>query len=217
MRIIWSFICANYEFTIDVPDTALLMRLAKISSDGNAPFISYLNLNSIANKTEQNSFKFLFDPPNAELWDSLRSIPESSYLGFAFPRFLARLPYCEDAEPLETFSFDELKSSFLENKYTWINPVFGCAYLLARSFSLNGWEMADNFQFQIDDLPFFTYQENNQINIQNSLEFTLNQNECINLMDLGIMTFIAFQNSDFIRLTRFQSISNTSFPLNGLL
>lgn len=75
--------------------------------------------------------------------------------------------------------------------------------------------MGGNFQQQIDNLPFHTYQENSETHIKNSLEITLNQNECINLMDLGFMTFITFQSSNLVRLTCFQSVSNTSPSLDG--
>ncbi|CAN5193157.1 hypothetical protein BH20ACI1_BH20ACI1_00930 [soil metagenome] len=212
----WSVICGNFEFKIDVNDAAFLMRLAKICGNANAPFISYLKPKSFDNSlSDDTKFDLSFDEVEAKLWDSLRSITESSYLGFALPRFLARLPFGENTEPLETFSFDELNNSIAGNKYIWTNPVFGCAFLLAQSFSLHGWEMQSNFQQQIDDLPFHTYQENGETIIKNSLEFTFNQNECINLMDSGFMTFITFQTSDLVRLTRFQSISKISPSLNG--
>lgn len=214
----WSVICGNFEFNIDVNDAAFLMRLAKICGDANAPFISYIKPKSFDNsllESDDTKFDLSFDEVETKLWDSLRSIPDSSYLGFALPRFLARLPFGENTEPLETFSFDELNNSRTANKYIWTNPVFGCAFLLAQSFSLNGWEMEGNFQQQIDDLPFHTYQENGETHIKNSLEFTINQNECICLMDSGFMTFITFQSSDLVRLTRFQSISNISPSLSG--
>ncbi len=212
----WSLICGNFEFTTNVQDVAALMRLAKISSVANAPFISCLTFKTFNNfLLNQESSDFLLDEVEAKLWDTLRSIPETSYLGFALPRFLARLPFSDDTDPLETFSFDELKFFNTESKYVWTNPVFGCAFLLAQSFSLFGWEINNNFQLQIDDLPFHNYTENGETYIQNSLELTLNQKECISFMDLGFMTFISFQNSDFIRLTRFQSISKASPFLNG--
>lgn len=212
----WSVICANFEFNVDVQDVASLMRIAKICSTAYAPFISYLTPKSLEKySSNQESFDFEFDEAEAILWDTLRSIPESSYLGFALQRFIARLPYCDYTDPLETFSFDELKNFTNESKCVWTNPIFSCAFLLARNFSLHGWEMSRKFLFQIDDLPFYTFEENGETHVQYSLEFALNQKECINFMDLGFMTFISFQNSDFVRLVRFQSISNSSPTLNG--
>ncbi len=212
----WSVICGNFEFKIDVNDAAFLIRLAKICANANAPFISYLKPKSFDNSSSNDTkFDLSFDEVETKLWDSLRSIPESSYLGFALPRFLARLPFGENTEPLETFSFDELNSFRAVNKYIWTNPIFACAFLLAQSFSRNSWDMEGNFQQQINDLPFYTYQENGETHVKNSLEFTFNQSECINLIDSGFMTFITFQSSDLVRLTRFQSISNISPSLNG--
>ncbi len=212
----WSAICANFEFSIDVNDVAFLIRLAKISAVADAPLISYLIPKSLNNHlSDEDSFDFSFDEVEAKLWDSLRSISESSYLGFAFPRFLSRLPYGEKTDPLETFFFDELKSSFAGNKFVWTNPIFGCALLLAQSFTLFGWKMKDNFHLQIDDLPFYLYEKNTDIHLQNSLEFSLNQKNCIDLIDFGFMPFLSFKDSDVVRLSRFQSISKNSSSLKG--
>ena len=212
----WSLICGNFEFNIDVDNVAFLIRLAKISSSANAPFISYLKPKSFDNSISDDSFSYLsFDEAESKLWESLRNIPESSHLGFAVPRFLARMPYGENSDPLETFLFDELDNSYSDDKFLWLNPIFGCALLLAESFSFNGWEMAENFQLQIDNLPYYSYQENDNSFVLNSLEYSFNQKECISLIDSGFMTFISFQNSDYIRLTRFQSISKIVPSLNG--
>ena len=97
-----------------------------------------------------------------------------------------------------------------------MNPVFCCAYLLAQSYQLNGWEMSNNLQTQIYDLPFYTSQIDGETILTPSLEYIFNQNECMNIMELGIIPFITFQNTDLIRLTGFQSISNDSRSLKGL-
>ncbi|MGI8640143.1 MAG: type VI secretion system contractile sheath domain-containing protein [Pyrinomonadaceae bacterium] len=215
----WAVICGNFDFHVNVDDTAMLMRLAKISKVFNAPFISHIIPKSFDNyllsQVSNTNFDISFEPNETRLWDAIRSIPESSYIGLAFPRFLARLPFGEKTEPLETFAFEEFDTSFAANKYLWINPVFACALLLAESFSLQGWAMENRFQNQIDNLPFHIYQEDDETPIKKSMEVVLTQKVCLDLLELGIMPFISFQNSDIIRLPRFQSISLSVPFLSG--
>ncbi len=216
----WAVICGNFDFHVNVDDIAMLIRLAKISKVSNTPFISHIVPKSFDNclpsqVSSNSNFDITFEPDESRLWDAIRSIPESSYIGLAFPRFLARLPFGEQTEPLETFAFEEFSPSFADKKYLWINPVFACALLLAESFSLNGWEMENKFRHQIDDLPFHIYQENGDTPIKKSMEVVLTTKVCSELLELGIMPIISFQNSDIIRLPRFQSISLSVPFLSG--
>ncbi len=78
---------------------------------------------------------------------------------------------------------------------------------MAESFRLSGWEIENRFQHQIDNLPFHIYQDNGDTLTKKSMEVVLTQKVCLDLLELGIMPFISFQNSDIIHLPRFQSIS----------
>ena len=215
----WAVICGNYDFNLNVDDTSLLMRLAKISKNLNAPFLSYLQLNSLNASEVGDNFTeaplIFFDDTETKLLDSLRSIPESNYLGFVSPRILTRLPYLNDTEPLEIFVFDEFDTYFSIDQCNWMNPIFGCAFLFAQNFIFSGWDFMNNPQYQIEDLPYFVFQKDGDNYFQHSLKIIFNQKNAAKLMDLGFMTFISFKDSDFIRLARFQSISNSTSFLKG--
>lgn len=145
----WSVICGNYEFTFDIDDIAFLIRLAKISSVADAPFISYLIAKTLYNHSLVDvAFDFALNDVETNLWDLLRSIPESSFLGFALPRFLDRLPFNENIQPIETFFFDELMNSQTGNNYIWTYLFFSLLfYLLKVLFTMAGkWNIIFNFR-----------------------------------------------------------------------
>ena len=80
-------------------------------------------------------------PEAAQAWQALRNLPEAAYIGLALPRFLLRLPYGADTEPVEAFDFEEMSSPFDHESFLWGNPGFACALLLGQAFSLNGWQL----------------------------------------------------------------------------
>ncbi len=212
----WSVFGGNYNFQPNVDDVAMLMRLAQISKITNSPFISSVSQNVFEGSPQnENDNKFEISTVSDEykLWQMLRSIPESSYLGMTFARFLARLPFGDKTDPLENFSFEEF-SDIPNSNYTWIDPVFACILLLAQSFQFNGWQMGMHLQRQIDDLPIHIFKAEN-LQQKRVLSVNLNQNSCLNLLELGIMPLIAFQDSDAVRLARFQSISEPFSLLKG--
>ena len=212
----WSVFGGNYNFQPNVDDVAMLMRLAQISKIANSPFISSVSQNVFESSTQDvndNNFETSTTSDEYKLWQMLRSIPESAYLGMTYSKFLARLPFGEKTDPLENFSYEEF-SGLPDSNYSWIDPVFACILLLAQSFQLNGWQMGMQPQRQIDDLPIHIFKAEN-IQQKKVLSVNLNQNSCLNLLELGIMPLIAFHDSDAIRLARFQSISDPFSMLKG--
>ncbi len=212
----WAVVGGSYNFRLNVDDAALLMRIAQISKIINAPFISSFsrhNFTDAFDNENETSFEIAPDSNEFKLLQMIRSVPESSYLGLAFSKFLSRLPYGEKTDPIETFSFEELKD-ISNSGYSWTDPAFACILLLAQSFQHNGWQFGTRLHRQIDDLPIHIFQSENAPQ-KKILSVTLNQNSCLNLLKLGIMPLITFQDSDAVRLARFQSISDPFTMLNG--
>lgn len=216
----WALICGNYGFQINVDDIAFLIRLAKISNTVTAPFISYLKPETIDNQaiTEVSEFKKLIilnDSPEAKLWNTIRTMPESESVGLLTQRLLIRLPYGADTEPTEKFSFEEIFDVGTFGDYLWINPCFVCALLLAQSFSLNYWEMGQDFRQDIVGLPTLVFESDGMHNIFPNSEFVLTESICDKLLQSGLMPIISFRNRDELRLARFQSIAFPNKQLKG--
>lgn len=214
----WTVVCGNYNFGLNLDDVATLIRLGKISTFANAPFISHirpamLGINSLAANPDPHDWQIADDSAEIKLWETLRGLPEAAYLGLAIPRFLARLPYGQATEPTETFSFEELESFDNHNQYLWANPSFACTLLLAQSFSNSGWEMGNALQTKIDGLPTHLFQEDGEAKTKPCAEVVLTENACDRLLEAGLMPLLSYRNTDIVRLARFQSIAS---PLRSL-
>lgn len=216
----WAVVAGNYGFRPNVDDAAALVRISKICSSANVPFISHmrpeiLGISSFEGYADPKEWQLLSDSGATRLWSTLRSMPESEYLGMSIPRFLGRLPYGFDTEPLETFAFEEFVAGPDHDKLLWINPAFACALLLAQSFSAGGWEMGRSLVNDLERLPLYTYTAGGQTVYQPCAEVQLSHRAADVLAEYGLMPLVSFKDSDRIQITRFQSIADPPTVLRG--
>ena len=215
-----AVICGNYAFNTTVEDIAVLIRISKISALADAPFISHIRpdligIKSFAESPSHDQWNFSDETEQGKLWATLRSLPESEYLGLAIPRFLARLPYGFETDPLDNFAFEEFAENLVHNQYLWSNSAFACALLLARSFRKYGWEMARSLEQDIEGLPTHICKIDGEIFTKPCSETVFTQTGCEKLMDYGLMPLLSFRNTDRVRLARFQNIVNPVSSLPG--
>lgn len=214
----WAVVCGNYAFGSNVEDAAALIRVSKIAAAAGAPFISHmrpdvLGVHSLAAHPDPNEWRVSADTDHGKLWAALRSQPDSDYLGMAIPRFLARLPYGVDTEPLESFNFEEFSSESEHDNYVWANPCFAAALLLAQSYSRYSWEMGRSLLQDIEGLPVHVYKHEGETVFQPCAEILFTDRACDMLMNYGLMPLVSFKNTDRVKLARFQSITD---PVTGL-
>ena len=214
----WAAVVGNYSFEPTKDDVAALMRVAKIGAAANTPFVSHirpqvLGIDSLANESDPSKWDLSTDSEAGKLWAVLRGISEAEYLGMTIPRFLARLPYGRESEPLETFQFEEFDGSPAHDDYVWANSCFIAALLMTQSFSSYGWEMDRRFIQDIEQLPMHMYKLNGETIYQPCAEVLLTQNACERMMEHGLMPLVSYKNTDHVKLARFQSIAD---PIAGL-
>ena len=194
------------------------MRMAKIGAAGNTPFVSHirpeiLGVSSLAEESDPSKWDFSTDGDAGKLWALLRGLPEAEYLGMTMPRFLARLPYGRESEPLETFQFEEFDRAPNHDDYVWSNSCFIAALLMAQTFTAYGWQMDRRFIQDIEQLPMHMYKSEGETIYQPCAEVLLTQNACERMMEYGLMPLISYKNTDHVKLARFQSITD---PISGL-
>jgi type VI secretion system protein ImpC len=216
----FAVVGGNYSFGANVDDVAALMRIAKLASAANAPFISHsqteiFGVQNFAEAIDSTRFKFSEDSNEGKLWTALRLLPEASHIGLSPMKFLARLPYGELTDSTETFSFEEFTGKPEHLNYLWINPCFACLLLLAQSYRLYGWEMEQGLKRDIDNLPIHTFKENGETFTKPCAEILLTENLSELILEQGLMPLISFRDTNRIRLARFQSISAPPKNLSG--
>ena len=215
----WAVIVGNYHFDHTFGDIELLGRIAKIVQKAGAPFIAgandkVLGCESITATPDPSAWKTL-PSEEVEAWKMLRNISESSYLGLALPNFILRLPYGEDTDPIDMFEFEEFPSPSGHYGYLWGNPAIACAFLLGKSFTLNGWDMRAHMIQDIEKLPLHIYKENGETKIKACAEMVMTERAAATIMEKGFMPLLSFVNQDKVRLGRFQSITDPPTQLAG--
>ena len=216
----FSAVIGNYGFLPNVDDIAALMRISRICAAANAPFVSHMRpdvigVHSLVGNSEPRSWNLSEDSPEGKLWSALRSVQEAVYLGMTIPRFLGRLPYGLDTEPLESFSFEEFMGMSDHNNYLWINSCFACGLLLAQSFSSAGWQMGQRLVREIDSLPLHSYENDGDTIITPVAEVQLTEAASDTLTRHGLMPLVSYKDTDRLRLVSFQSISDPISSLRG--
>jgi type VI secretion system protein ImpC len=216
----WAVIAGNYTFDRTREDAELLGRMSKIAAAAGAPFIAaaesnLLGCDSLAKTPDPDDWRSTGGEYGQAAWQALHELPEAAYLGLALPRFLMRLPYGTDTDPLEQFDFEEMADEIIHEDYLWGNPCFACVYLLSRAFSKFGWSLRPGAVQDIDSLPLHVYQETGETRIKPCAEVVLTERAAEIILDKSFMLLLSFRDQDMIRLVRFQSLALPPKPLAG--
>lgn len=210
----YAVVLGNYAFDVNVDDVAALIRIAKLAAGANAPFISYttptvLGVETLDGNADPENWQLSDESQNAKLWAALRGQSEAEYLGMTMPRLLARLPYGADTDPLETFAFEEFDGVPDHDGYVWANGCFAAGQLLAETYSAYGWDMGRALKQDIEGLPVHVYKEGTETVYKPCSEVLLTDKAFQKMMDIGLMPFITYKNTDRVKLARYQSVADT--------
>jgi type VI secretion system protein ImpC len=214
----WAVIAGNFTFGPTLQDIEVLARIAKVAASAGAPFMAaaslqFLGCDSAYDLPEGWQWKNQMSGETAASWQSLRSRPEARFVGLALPRFLLRLPYGKDTEPVELFQFEEIPDPTAHESYLWGNPAFACVLLLAESFAERGWSLRPGTISEITGLPIYIHTVEGEPKSLPCAEVLLTQTAAEKMMEKGFMPLASLKDQPIIRLVRFQSIAD---PLSSL-
>jgi len=213
----WALLTGNYYFDNSTDDGNILGRPAKIAWAAGAPFIAgasekILGCESLYKTPDPEAWK---KPQKNKTWDALRRLPEAPYLGLALPRFLLRLPYGEDADPISSFDFEEMPYASIHNLYLWGNASIACTYLIAGAFIRNEWNLKPGSVLDIENLPLHLYKEAGESRTKPCAEVVFTKEAAELVLEKGLMPLLSLKNQDRVRLARFQSMAYPPENLAG--
>jgi len=216
----WAVIAGDFTFGPSLQDSELLARIGKVAASAGAPFIAgasprLLGCDSAVGLPEVREWKLAMSGESAASWQRLRSSAEARFVGLSLPRFLLRLPYGKDTEPIERFQFEEMPDPGAHENYLWGNAAFAAVLLLAQSFAEHGWDLQPGAHSEIDGLPVYIYKSKGETETLPCAETPLTQTAAEEMMERGFMPLASLKDQPAVRLVRFQSIADPMSALAG--
>lgn len=140
----YGCLLGDYYFGHGPGHLEVLGGLAQIAAAVHAPFIagaspSLMQMESWQEISNPRNISKIFMTPDYAAWRSLRESEDSKYLALAMPRFLARLPYGVQTDPVDAFNFEEQIETGSAESYAWCNAAYAMGVCIARAFKQHGW------------------------------------------------------------------------------
>ena len=192
----WAVLIGDYLFDLTSPHAELLGRLAKIAGQAAAPFLSTLHPR-VLNKA------FTLSPDAAPAWQALRQLPEAALLGLAVPRFLLRLPYGENTQSIDRFSYEGDVGAAGSGSLPLGQPgASRGAALLGQTFQKQGWACKPGAVLDLDNLPIHVYTQDDEQEVTLA-EAWLVRPQTEQLIKQGFMPFLCVRGKAAIQLGQF--------------
>ncbi len=215
---LWALLAGNYTFDQIPKDMELLGQLAKLGQQAGVPFLAqggstFIGCHSLAETLDPEDWQKVSQSTSHESWQTLRNCPEASSVGLVLPRFLLRLPYGLETEPIESWPFEEMGSPPSHEEYLWGNPIYVCLELIGRAFTEKGWHGRPGIFLEVEGLPLHIFTYERESRIQPCAEVLLTEGAAEIILERGLMPLLTLKDQDVIHLARFQSIAD---PLKSL-
>lgn len=98
---------------------------------------SLFDLDSYTDLNTPRDVAKIFESPELAKFKSFRMLEDSRYVSFVLPRFMGRIPFGPNTEPIEGLNYKEDTSS--HDKFLWVNSMFAYIQRIADSFARYNW------------------------------------------------------------------------------
>ncbi|RLA81237.1 MAG: type VI secretion system contractile sheath large subunit [Deltaproteobacteria bacterium] len=198
----YGALIGNYEFGPGPQDIKLLQNIASVAAMAHAPFIaaaspSFFGVESFTELPQLKDLKSIFQGPQYVKWHSLRESEDARYIGLTLPRFLLRLPYGPETQPVRAFNFQEDYSK--HEYYLWGNTAFAFATRLTESFAKYRWcanIIGPRGGGAVEDLPVHQYEAMGEIQTKIPTEVLISERREFELAEEGFIALTMRKGSD---------------------
>ncbi len=213
----WSLILGHYYFSATTIDISLLSKLGSTAEKFNTPIFSsatteFLGLADLSENTDPDEWPLIKDPKIEQQWSALRASTSSHYLCLCLPRFLNRYPYSKKSSPIDSFEFEELKSTTSHQKYAWGNGATLLTYMVSQAHSDNSQPVNPNKFNRIGNLPHHYFDDDGEWVMKPCAEIELTSKGGEIIVTKGLIPIFSVRNQDTVQVGRLHSIA-----INGSL
>lgn len=211
----YGCLCADYHFDQSPPDVAMLGEMAQICAASHTPMVTgasptLMQMDSWQELSNPRDLTKIFGTAEYAAWNSLRESEDSRYIGLAMPRYLSRLPYGAQTNPVEGFDFEENVDGAEHDKFTWSNAAYAMATNITRAFKMYGWTTqirGIESGGAVEGLPAHTFPtDDGGVDMKCPTEIAISDRREAELAKNGFMPLIHKKNSDFAAFIGAQSL-----------
>jgi type VI secretion system protein ImpC len=211
----YGALVGDYYFDHTPGDVELLGQMAQIAAASHAPFIagagsSLMGMDSWQELANPRDLSKIYAPPDYAAWRSLRESDDAKYVGLCMPRFLARLPYGAETNPVEEFDFEESTDSGDSSRYAWANSAYAMAVNINRSFKLYGWCSSIRGVESgglVESLPVHAFpSDDGGVDMKCPTEIAISDRREAELANAGLMPLIHRKSTDMAAFIGAQSL-----------
>ncbi len=214
----YAVMIGNYEFGPGPQDIKLMQHVASVAAMAHAPFIgavgpAMFGLDDFNGLPQLKDLKSIFEGPQYTKWQSFRESEDSRYVGLALPRFLLRLPYGPDTEPVKAFQYEEDVSKD-HGDYLWGNAAFTFASRLTDSFAKYRWcanIIGPKGGGAVEDLPLHQYEAMGAIQTKIPTEVLISERREYELAEEGFIGLTMRKGSDNAAFFSANSVQKPKF------
>ncbi|MBF0466348.1 MAG: type VI secretion system contractile sheath large subunit [Nitrospirae bacterium] len=193
----------NYEFGPGSQDVKLLQYLASVGAMAHSPFISsagpkFFGVDDFSKLPNLKDLKAIFEGPQYVKWNSFRESEDSRYIGLTLPKFLLRLPYSQEDNPVKAFVYNESVTKS-HNNYLWGNASFAFASRVADSFANYRWcpnIIGPMSGGSVEDLPMHRFEAMGEIQTKIPTEILISERREYELSEEGFIALTMRKDSD---------------------
>lgn len=132
-----------YEFENTPRDLFWLKTMGKLANASHAPFLGgvsprFFGCETVAEVEAVKDLEGLLNQPRYSAWNAFRDTEVAAYVGLTFPRYVVRLPWDPDKNPVPKMNFTEHAQGVHDN-YLWGHAAFLMARNIHRAFTSSGW------------------------------------------------------------------------------
>ena len=199
----YAAMIGNYEFGPGAQDVKLLQYIGSVAAMAHAPFIAaagpqFFGLENFQGLPNLKDLKSIFEGPQYTKWQAFRESEDARYVGLTLPRFLLRLPYGPDTQPLKAFNYQEDVSGSHEH-YLWGNTAFAFATRLTESFAKYRWcanIIGPMGGGAVEDLPLHQYEAMGAVQTKIPTEVLISERREFELAEEGFIALTMRKGSD---------------------